>query len=1238
VGQRDPRRIRTTIDHGDHPRYRFLRSLGRGGMGLVSLVWDEDRGEAVALRRINVSGAAARIDFKREFRRVEQLLHPGLVRLHELGEDGDGLFFTMEAIDGVTLLEYCRGVEGDVADSRETTAVAGAAPAGAVSPGRAAPTVRVGDGPLPHPSGTGDEAPLAPGRFDLERLAAVLPGILEALSFLHANGLVHRDLKPRNVMVDRAGASRLLDFGILALLGREAGRVAGTPGYMAPEQIRGEPAEPASDCYALGASLFELVAGRRPWTGETSAVLYQQLETDPPPLYEFAPDSPEPLVTACAALLDRVPVNRPGLADLDRTLLPAIGARPARLELGSEPAGELVGRDAIVQRLTALLDGTCGAPLCSAVLSGPTGVGKSTLLEWIGDAARQRGMRLLHGRGRPSERVPYNAVDGAIDDLSGLLEDAGGTLAELARTAASAFPVLQPPDGPTPPADTPRPTAFRALTGLLEELAGEAGLVLLIDDLQWADADAVALLDHLTRARPAGVLLAMTLRDDVEAGQASRWVERTARVETIAVPELGETDIATIVTRMARTTGVEPDEQQLARAVEECGGRPFFAEVVGRNLGRGADPDAGPLAGTVASLIEPLPQPSRALLAAIAATDGWTPVADLAEVLGRIPGVLVDDLRTLELDGLIRRSGPSSREGRVDLYHDVVRVAVHEVLGGAALRDAHAAFADALLRREDVDPLRRIHHLLGAGKVADAARRARTAAAVAEGRHAHDLAATLYRVAAEHIAEDRAELLDRRAQALERAARYGEAARCWRELATLEQDRAGDAALHEAHALFAADRGHEARQRLDEALRLEGEPPLRDALVPNLLAGARFLLGPGRRQAPPPQPLTRPADLRRAERDVRIAIMLLFTSPLTGLRFTRSARDRFDRLGVSEQAAWCDYLFAYFALVGTRAQGAVPLSDRYLAAARARLGGVSASNPELASMEPWIAGIVATREGRWVEARETTAEAARRLEQEGLRGTYLHLMILSFLSGIDLYAENVVRFRVSHQRFEDVARDSLHTAMHSQIEGSAVVLGVYNGQIEETRDRVQDYLAQHRDDAPNVYSNTLEVGAVFPEIYLEDCHSARRRVALSLRKHRALRPWNHMFVSAIAGLAALTEANALRTGDPGASARQVERYARRGEGAPPFFAGAIDRARAYAADARGQPERALALLQRAEDLAQHYGLVINTSIARYQRGLRLGGDEGAALQEEAHTAMTEHQASPRLLTEDAGRR
>ena len=118
----------------------------------------------------------------------------------------------------------------------------------------------------------------------------------------------------------------------------------------------------------------------------------------------------------------------------------------------------------------------------------------------------------------------------------------------------------------------------------------------------------------------------------------------------------------------------------------------------------------------------------------------------------------------------------------------------------------------------------------------------------------------------------------------------------------------------------------------------------------------------------------------------------------------------------------------------------------------------------------------------------------------------------------------------------------------------------------------------------------------------------------------------------------MVEANALRSGDPGATARRCRRFAARARGAAPFFHCLAWRALAYVADATGRPEQALTHLARAEREAELFGQRIDVAIARHQRGLRLGGDEGAALQQQARALLAELGAGEQLLAEDAGQR
>jgi serine/threonine-protein kinase len=198
-----------------------LADLGSGAMGHVQRVFDAERAEEVALKRLLSADPAWIIRFKREFRIAHGLRHPNLARLYELGEDERGLFFTMEIVDGVDLFSaYRAGASGE--------------------------------------------------HLHLEKLGRLMRQLLDALAYLHASGVVHRDLKPSNVLVTRDGTLKLLDFGIALevdsrMSALDEGALLGTPAYMAPEQVTGAQATPASDVYALGGLLYYLVSGRFPF-------------------------------------------------------------------------------------------------------------------------------------------------------------------------------------------------------------------------------------------------------------------------------------------------------------------------------------------------------------------------------------------------------------------------------------------------------------------------------------------------------------------------------------------------------------------------------------------------------------------------------------------------------------------------------------------------------------------------------------------------------------------------------------------------------------------------------------------------------------------------------------------------------------------------------------------------------------------------------------------------------------
>jgi eukaryotic-like serine/threonine-protein kinase len=1255
-------------------RYERIRKLGAGGMGSVYLVWDGERQRAVAQKRILEPGASTLLRFKREFREVERLRHPNLVRLLELGSDEDGLFITMEVLDGVELREYfgwersgrgarATGPPGPTTDDSHAATV--------FDDGSASSTPEVRSGER-YDSGDESNLPSAvPGGIApaliTERLAHVLPQLIEALSFLHGNNVVHRDLKPANVMVTRDGVVKLLDFGVLARLGLDLAEgggesdLSGTPGYMAPEQIRGDPPSPANDLYALGAILYELVSGRHVFAGAPMALLLQHMEEEPPHLTTASSWVPAPVADACHLLLRKEPGDRPTLKVLARTLLPALGARAAIFGAPRPLVPALVGRQSLQAVLRRRVERGREGDFSFVALTGPTGAGKSALAEWLGEEMAGVGVCVLRGRGRSSERVPFNALDGVIDDLALLLGQlhrrrVDRSLVLSMTTASAAFPVLRPrrPAGASG-GEGNRRAAFSAVASLLAHSAkSRGGLLILVDDLQWADGDSVALLDHLVSTGPAAVAVVATLRDDVGENAALRWLAQRKEVERLFVEPLGDEALEQIVRREARLAGAEPGDHEVREAAAACRGRPFFAELAGRDLGRDPLRGARSLGTSIRGLLEETGPLAREVLALVVAVDTWTDESLVVEALDRPRGEVSDELADLARAALIRRAGVEGPGGRVDVYHDAVRTTLVAVLGEDALAAAHGRLFEVLQGR-DTPPERLVRHLLGAGQEVQAAGLARQAAIRAEEQQAFGLAAEMYSVALLHPGEHRAALLRGRASALGSAARFRESAEVWREVGQhVEGDEALDAALREAHALLSANDIAGGHDRLNRALVEAGEPPV-DAGVARKLAGLAFLAGPpeptgyvsrglelgriigarlGLERTPEPDVSVR----KKGERDIQIGMLVAHYDPLSGIRFLRRAQSRLVRAGAAEQAAYCDYLFSYLALFGAAKAGPVPLAQRYLASATRHMEGIEATLVMVRASPRFLRGVEAIRAGDSDSAVRDFTFAERLFAEAGMAGSYEHMRMVYQLTMAAYFKADLPALEAHLTRWRAASADADNLATRSNRAVLEQFHRIHVGRFDEARQRIGEVVAAYPPDYMNLQRAALAFVSNWPDVYDQDCRAARRRIETLAPLQHSFRGMTDMYASIYAGIAAMVEANALRSGDPGASRITVHLYSSIARAAPPLRISWAIRAEAYAADAAGEPEVALARLQEAQTIAARYDQPMEVAVSRFQRGLRLGGDQGRALQARAIATARGLDASERLLHEDFGMR
>ncbi len=307
-------------------RYRLVDRIGTGAMGQVWRARDERLQREVAVKVVDLSqatGAVTRDRFQREVHATARLNHPNIVTIFDGGFDGDIAFLVMELLAGESLAERLRR------------------------------------GPLP----------LAEAR----RVGAE---VARALQATHAIGVVHRDVKPGNVMVS-GNSVKVLDFGI-AQLATEAtadfsapAAVMGTAAYMSPEQALGRRAGPPSDVYSLGCLMVALLAGRAPFVGSTSIeVAQQQINGAPPRLSQLRPDVPRDLDELVARMLAKDPAARPDAAAVVAALRGAgtpADATAVLPSLGPPPTGP-----ALVPATQVLPTGVPGVPPATQVL--PTGV------------------------------------------------------------------------------------------------------------------------------------------------------------------------------------------------------------------------------------------------------------------------------------------------------------------------------------------------------------------------------------------------------------------------------------------------------------------------------------------------------------------------------------------------------------------------------------------------------------------------------------------------------------------------------------------------------------------------------------------------------------------------------------------------------------------------------------------------------------------------------------------------
>lgn len=456
--------------------YRLLRELGRGGMGSVWLARDHRLARDVALKflpgtaRIHDEGdtpnrstrALQRTRFLVEARAAAAIDHPHVASVYDIGADAAGQLFIAMA--------YCAG------------------------------------GSLAHR--------LQSGALSVDDSVEVATQVAAALHAAHQQGVVHRDVKPANVLFDAWGRVRLADFGIASLPGHEAtrsGSVQGTLAYLAPEQLRGERADSAADLWALGVTIYECLSGQRPFTGDSMAsLMHAVLHTDPAPLTDRVPAVPAALSTLVQHLLDKDPRRRPTSAlAVEQALREgralAVSTQRTWTRFTPPPSHltTFLGRERDVEELARLVHAER-----LVTVTGAGGSGKTRLAAAVASRCLATD-RFADGRC-------------AWVDLTGITDGA------LVGTQVAA--TLRAPE-----------RSDGSQLDIIRQVIGREPLLLVVDNCEHVLDGVASLVDGLLAACPAVHVLA-TSREVLNVGGEHAW----------STPGLNETDARSLFAQRAR--------------------------------------------------------------------------------------------------------------------------------------------------------------------------------------------------------------------------------------------------------------------------------------------------------------------------------------------------------------------------------------------------------------------------------------------------------------------------------------------------------------------------------------------------------------------------------------------------------------------------------------------------------------------------------------------------------------
>jgi serine/threonine protein kinase/tetratricopeptide (TPR) repeat protein len=726
--------VSQTVSH-----YRVLSEIGRGANSVVYKAEDLKLSRPVALKFLAGELVRSHSVLPRvyeEARTASSLNHPNICTIYEISEHDGQPFIVMEYLDGETLRERIARIHG--------------------------------------PAGSNKNA------FPLRQLLGIAIQIADGLNAAHARGIIHRDIKPANIFVTTTGTVKLLDFGIAKqadaavkdvpsasqdLRLSPASDQAGTLDYMSPEQMEGDHIDERSDIFSFGILLAELIIGVHPFRGESGAAVGY---SDAPELSHVASDVPPSLMVLLRRLLLKSRDLRyqsmgEVLSDLTRIATIAAESQPS-----SAPADiPLVGRESEFSDLLQMLSGAMAGHGAMVLIAGEAGIGKSHLARAVVREARRRGVLGVVGHCYEMEGAPAFAPFIEILEYIRRMAPREGfrySLGDNAPEVARLMPELRTiyPDIPPPiqlPTEQSRLFFFNEFRTFVERAATVTPLVVVFEDLQWADEPTLLLLEHHARSLGNTPMLALCTYRDVElevTGAFSRTLERLLRERQATRMQLRRLPLENVKAMLGALGGQTPP-QPLVRAVfDETDGNPFFVEEVFRHLaeeGKLFD-DAGEWLPTIGvgelhvpdsvrlvldRRLSRLPEEARRVLITAAVIGRTFSLRLLEELENSRPDAALDAVELAEKSHFLVHE-PDDRDVRYRFVHELVRQTLSESLSFPRRQRLHLRVAEAIEKlyagRLESHATQLAHHLHQAGASANPEKAARYLLLAAQRAHA----------------------------------------------------------------------------------------------------------------------------------------------------------------------------------------------------------------------------------------------------------------------------------------------------------------------------------------------------------------------------------------------------------------------------------------------------------------------------------------------------------------------